>query len=186
MVLSARRLFTVVGLSLAVAFLLAACTAGGSPCGSWDMPLPVSQDLAHKLEQKVQREILSQPGRPFRLEITQEEITSYLALNIHDYPIERPEIRFSQGLVHLSGTVVALGPLRAGFAASFLPQVSDGLVALHVKEACLLGFSLPQFLRSPIARVLNDSIADAKPYILVHQLEISEGKIVLVGEMIQS
>ena len=181
-----RRPITIVSLSLAIAFLLAACAPGGGACRVWDTPLPVSQDLANRLEAKVESEIMSRNSGPFRLEVTQEEATSYLALNVRDYPLERPEIRFSQGLVYLSGTVTALRPIRGDLSASFLPQISDGLVTLRIEEACLMGVSVPEFIRDRIGRIVNDSIADARPHISVQQLEILEGTVIATGQITQS
>lgn len=182
--MEARRKAILWALTMAMVIApILACAPRASPGEDipWK-PIEVSQEDAERLEDKIREQILENPQSRFRLAITQKEITSYVALNVQDYPIMQPEIRFAPGLVYISATLIGIGPLQAKVFAASSAEVSEGKVILNMKEATVGGIPIPQFAVRFLSSMITQTLEEARYYATIEEIELLEGKIILAGE----
>lgn len=182
--MEARRQVILWALAIAMVIVpILACRPGGpSPEATPWKPIRISPEDAEQLESKIREQILENPQSRFRLEITQEEITSYMALNVQDYPIVRPEIRFAPRLVYISAILIGIGPLQAKVFAASSAEVSEGRVTLDIKEATVGGISIPQSVLRFLSTMMTQTLDEAQSHATIEEIELLEGKIILAGE----
>jgi hypothetical protein len=114
-----------------------------------------------------------------RLSLTEEELTSYLALNAEGTPLSQVTAWFSQGQVHLSARLRCCGAPHLRAALAFVPD--GGRLQVHVTQFSLFGRPLPGFLRASIEEALNDALADASSPLQVDQVQFGERTAVILA-----
>ena len=172
-----RRLTFLLLLSLTL--LAPACRPQGplpDPCAQGG-PIPISPAAAQRFEKKVW-EVVESPGPQFSLEVSSEEVTSYLALSALGIPLADPQIRFVEGRVCLSGTFIGLGRLRIGLSVVAAAGMEEGQVRVKIERARLGPIPLPTGL---LSRIINETIRDAQVYITITRLEIHQEGLIVAG-----
>jgi hypothetical protein len=169
------------GLAAAAALLFVlAC----SPCGllgSSATPasdqVKISLDAANRLEAELSK-IVTRSGA-FRLRITEEEATSYLALKMTEAPLANPQVRFRGGKIYLSGTFTP--PLAADFSAISTAQVVNGQVRITIESMTLGPFPAPANLAASLNQTINETIAEAETKVTITEIQVLDRAIVIAG-----
>jgi len=166
----------VVVLLLAVSTLALACSGLSSQATPAPEPtVEVSHEAAERFEEKIGRVIGGEGGR-FRLEITEEELTSYLAENLKDSPLLKPQVRFTEGRIHVSG---AITPLGIRLSATCTAQLANGQVEVTIEKATIASFPIPGLLLNYTSQVIEESIEDMR--IDITELKVLPGRVVIGG-----
>jgi len=142
-------------------------------------PIPVSQAAADRLETKIQDQVINSETANFSVTITDEEATSFLALNGASLPLTDPQIHFGQGKVFISGETGLGISARLELVASV--TLDDGRVIVHVEEASMGRLAVPASLLDQISTTINESIAEAENVVRVTSVEVSQGQITVQG-----
>lgn len=167
----------VIVLLLTVSTLALACNALSSQANSTPEPaIEVSPEAAERFERKISQFIGREAGSQFRLDITEGELTSYLAINLRGSPLIKPQVRFTAGRIHVSGAIAPPG-IRLSAAGS--AQLVNGCMELTMERASIAGLLIPGLLLNYISQVIEESIEDMHVYIT--ELEILPGKLVIGG-----
>jgi len=181
-----RRLLLI---SLSCFMLLVAC----SPCG-WlsrasislpQRPLQISQEAAQGLEDKLQGAWDSRSEGQFRLQVTDDEITSYLNMqmkNQESFPLSEPRVWLTQGRIYATGELSSKDlPLSGQATFVIAAQVVDDRVKLHIEQANIGRVPIPKAFTSSLEETVNSTLAQAQLHIKILQLEILEGEVILVA-----
>lgn len=170
------RLYALIFGVLAV-FLLACGLLGRSAPpseGTQLEPVPVSQEAADRFAQKLKEIKDTAPGEQITVTFTEEEVTSYFALNTPaDSGLENPQVHFRDGRIYFTGTV-KMGPTSQNLSVKIRPYVENGQVGLEFEEATLGPISIPD----PIKNLINDQIRTA----LSADNQLSNVKAITVGD----
>ncbi len=125
---------------------------------------------------------LDNPGGPFQLRTTDDQLTSYVAIETQGHQLADPQIHFLDGAVCLSGRVIGLGLVRPRFHAEVHPHITEGDIQFKVRSLIVNGRRLPAWVQSLAQRVTNESIRDASLPIWVEAVQVRDGAIVITGE----
>lgn len=143
------------------------------------VPVPVSQAAADRLESKIQDQVINSETASFSVTITDEEATSFLALEGASLPLTDPQIHFGQGKVFISGATGLGISARLELVASV--TLDDGRVTVYVEEANMGRLAVPASLLDQISTTINESIAEAENAVRITYVEVSSGQITVQG-----
>jgi len=167
-------------LAVLLVSLLAACGAGGntpvSPLRP-GTPVPVSVEAAQRLQARIEA-IAASPQRDFRLEISDEEATSYLA-QLPDSPLRDAQVWFTGGRVYLTGTVTQ--PMRLQLATRWSTRLEDEKARLVLEHASVGCFTLPKGMLSALSATINEMIDESQTGIVITGVQIEEGRAIITG-----
>lgn len=167
----------VVVLLLAVSTLALACSALSTQATPTPEPtVEASHEAAERFEEKMSQFIGGEAGSRFRLEITEGELTSYLAENLRDSPLLKPQVRFTEGRIHASG---ATAPLGIQLSATCSAQLVNGRVEVTIERATIAGLHIPGFLLNYTSQIIEESIEDTR--IDITKLKVLPGRVVIGG-----
>jgi hypothetical protein len=172
-----RRLTLLLLLSLTL--LAPACRPQGllpDPCAQGS-PIPISPDAAQRFERKVW-EVVRSPDPQFSLEVSSEEVTSYLTLRALGIPLADPQVRFVEGRVCLSVTFIGLGSMRMGLSVVAAAGMEEEQARVEIERAILDSIPLPAGL---LSRVINETLQDAQVHITITRLEIHQDRLIVEG-----
>lgn len=174
--------------ALATVFLvLLAC--GGSNRSEIPTPpqktIPVQEDAAERLKQNFNQAMQeATQNNEFRLRITDEELTSMVALNMEEHaevPLSDPQIWFTAGRIYITGNVQAAGPLTLKALIVLIPVLRNGQVDVEVEEAQMGPFDFPSGALNTITETINEALSDAQADLNIIRLEVLEGEIFIIG-----
>ncbi len=174
---------TVVSIGFLFFASLLACRLGGTsrpaPATPTLVPVVVSQEAADRFQSKISQQILNNESDQFSVTFTDEEVTSFAALNSAELPISNPQIHFGSDKVYLSGEA------NVGITAQILlvatVKLNDGVVVIKVEEAKMGRLAMPDNLREQISTTINESIAEAANMVQITYVQVSPGQITLQG-----
>jgi hypothetical protein len=156
--------------------MLPACGLGG---GAQPAPsVAVSEEAATSLEQKLGEAAQSQEPK-VTLNVTQEEITSYLRLRVKDSPLLNPQVVFQPGQIVLTGQATAGVTQELRVVAA--PRVENGILQFEFREAKFGPLPLPTELLS----VVNDELRRVLVGNTIGRLdtvEVGNGTLTVTGE----
>ncbi|MEW6231398.1 MAG: hypothetical protein AB1566_03670 [Chloroflexota bacterium] len=152
--------------------------------GQGPTPLPVTQEAAQRLEDKLYAAMKQSLVSDFTLEATQEEVTSYLALKLPDMPFLQPQVRFAPDRVIFTGNMTQ--PIAAPVHVAGSAQAQDGKVTVVLQEAKLGFLSVPGFVLQSISDTMNELLAESQGAIQISRLQILEGKVIVSGRIKRS
>ncbi|MFQ5612600.1 MAG: hypothetical protein ACE5H9_10760 [Anaerolineae bacterium] len=166
-----------------------ACGRGGDSRSDIPSPpsgtIPVSETAAERLKRNFNQAMQeASDNNEFRLRVTDEEITSLVALNIEeqaDVPLSNPQVWFTAGRIHITGDVNAAGPVRLKSLIVLIPVVNDGIVQAKVEEAQMGPFDFPTGALDTITETINEALIDAQLDLEITRLEILEGELFIIG-----
>jgi len=168
-------------------FLSVACSLGGGA----DIPTPpggriaVSPEAAARLRENFAREIQeASTGGKFRLFVTNEEITSLVALTLQEssgMPLRDPQIWFTAGRVYMTGSFSPSWPLRFQSLIVVTAVVQNGQVVVKIEQAQMGPFPFPQRALDSISRSINETLSQVQTDLEVTHLQILEGELQVAG-----
>lgn len=145
---------------------------------------------ASKRVQQNYRQALQESSaqRPFRLLITNEEVTSLVALALKerpDIPFTNPQIWFAGGKIYITGQVTGLAPAALPALIVAAPVVSEGEpLRLAIERAQMGGFDFPDSLIESLTETVNESLADLQRDVEITAVEVREGAVLLTGRRV--
>lgn len=168
-----------------------ACNLGSSKKA--DLPQPPSgqiipnADASDRVEQNFYQAIQEASGnRTFRFRITNEEITSVVALALQeraDIPLADPQIWFTAGKVYMTGTVEGIGPAALPALIVGIPQINaNGQLEIKFDEAKMGSFDFPEATINNLTQTTNETLVDLQLDIQITAIEVLEGELLLAGK----
>lgn len=185
MVQQRQTALIVVGVFIILASL--ACAPGNSggmpaPPGG---PIPVSQEAADRLKENFNREMQeASAGDEFRLFVTNEEITSLVALTLQEtssVPLSDPQVWFTAGRIYMTGSFSPFWPLKFPSLIAASAVVHGGRVEVEVEEAQMGSFPFPSGALESASDSINETLAEMQLDLQVNTLEILEGELQMAG-----
>lgn len=164
-----------------------ACSLGGG--GDIPMPpggrIPVSSEAAERLRQNFARGLQeASTGGEFRLFVTNEEVTSLVALTLQEggeMPLRDPQIWFTAGRVYITGSFSPFWPLRFDSLIVIAPLVQNGQVVVQIERAQMGPFPFPQGVLDTSSRSINETLSQMQSDLEVTHMEILEGELQIAG-----
>jgi uncharacterized protein YpmS len=169
---------------------LSVCALACLPCQTTSQVVPTpertvpvsteeAQDLVSALGQGI---VLDSDGR-FVLVITEEELTSFMALNMEESIVD-PQVLLTQGQIHMYGTMVS--PIEAPLTAVASIQVNSGRVHMVIESVSVGGYPIPETFVQAFAQQIDDFVTAATTHeeVEIAEVEIREGEIIIRGESI--
>ena len=135
----------------------------------------VSEDAARRLSDRVSKAL--QGRGPLYVSVTEEELTSYLALNLQGLPLRCLAVWFTQGQMRFSAQLDAWGQpeIRGHLGLA----CSKGKIQVCLIQATLNGQPLPRFLLASVEEAANDALADAQVPLRVERISLNEGSVLV-------
>lgn len=147
--------------------------------------IPVSQEAADRLKENFDREMQeASTGEEFRLFVTNEEITSLIALTLQEtssIPLSDPQVWFTAGRIYVTGTFSPFWPFRFPSQIVATAVVRDGQVKVDVEEAQMGPFPFPRRALTSASESINETLVEMQLDLEVKTLEILEGELQLAG-----
>lgn len=171
-------------------FTLAACQLPGELPDDGP-PIAVSEEAAASLEQKA-IEVAGTSG-PSTITVTQEELTSYLALRIDplaaengvENPWRNPQVYFKgDGSIILRGDIEFEGqsqPIRVVAK----PTATDGTLNVDIVEGRIGPVPVPTGILDQVEDQLAQAILAGQNYARVDSVVVEEGTLTVTGERTQ-
>jgi hypothetical protein len=148
-------------------------------------PVPASEEQAQQLRDRVNQTGL-QEG-PFAIEVTDEELTSYvvglLQSGAGEFPARDMQIRFGDGYADIWATFIDIAPVDLPVYARATLSAVDGRLVFSIIQANAGSFPVPGAMRESIASVLSDSLAELELGMQVESAQIVPGKLLLTGQV---
>lgn len=156
------------------------CQTSSSLAPTPERTVVVSAEDAQDLASTLSQGIVPDAQGNFDLTITEEELTSYVALNMKE-SITDPQILLGDGHIQIYGTIVS--PIKAPMAALATMYVDETGLHLAVESVSLGGFPLPATFVDAFAQQVEGLVAAARQDedIEITQVEIGEGELIVSG-----
>jgi len=164
-----------------------------SPCGwlsrpdsDWpSRPLQITEEASQSLEDKLEGSWDSQGDGDFLLQVTDQELTSYLNLRLlgsADLPLKEPRIWFTRGKIYASGRL-SVKPLPFDAQARIISDMDivDGALQLSIERASYGQIPIPNSIVQSLETRANGILARVQIGIEVLELDISESEILIIA-----
>lgn len=179
---SGRLWLLLLGLALLCAVIAVGCPAAhraGRRATATPAPtVPVSLEAARRFEQKTGQ--LDAGG--FSLELTDQEVTSYIALNLADQlPIATPQVRFLPGSFVLEGDL--LRPVHGRIQLTGNITVEGGQARLEFQSATLGEVGLPRALLASLSDSLLEAAGLDSSQVAFTAITLEAGRVVASGRL---
>jgi hypothetical protein len=192
------RLMLIVAIVVIVVLLLAllvACNLGQRASYS-ETKVPVSQEAADRLGQRLKETATREGDGAFSLEATDVELTSYLALRmadeidgLEDVPLEDLQVQFTGGQMLFSGKLRTVCPFSLNLKVVASAQVDGGQLDLRLERAQAGAIPIPKGLLKSLSRIINETIAEAperlERAVEITDVQIGEGTIFVSGRVVE-
>ncbi len=149
------------------------------------MPTPartvsVSTEEAEKLTSILGRVLPLDEEGCFVLTVTEEELTSYVALNMQESILD-PQILLTDGKIYVHGTLVS--PIEAPITAAVSVEAKGGHVDVAVENVALDGYPIPETFMDAFALQVEDSVDFAQRHqnVMINDVDITEGELIVRG-----
>lgn len=168
--------------SFALFFALCALASCARPISSPSLtsptrPVIISVEAAQRLETRFS-EVLSRDG-PFQIAVSEEELTSYLAIETDTSPLHDPRVWFIQQRILFMARIDALG--QQALRATLTLGCKDGKLQIAFESAELNGKPIPRFVLASLQKAINDALTDAHLPMRIEQVTWEEGRLILEG-----
>jgi len=173
-----------------VLLALALCALACFPCQTSSQLLPtpertvpVSTEDAEDLAFNLGHGIVPDAEGRFTLVITEEELTSYVALNMGESIVD-PQILLTNGQMHLYGTMVS--PIEAPVTFVATVEIDSGSPRIVIESVSIDGFPIPDTFVEAFAHQIDDLIIAARrnENTEISEVEIREGEMIIRGKVI--
>lgn len=136
----------------------------------------ISEDAAKRLEEKA----ADLESGQFRVELSEEELTSYLALHLSDsVPLTSPQVRLLPGKIVLEGDITK--PVRGHVSLSGTLRVAGGQVEVQIEDVRIGGLSLPRALLASVSDSITEAIGQGQEGVEIESVEILAGRVIITG-----
>ncbi len=182
------RSVLLLGCLLFVVVMTLACVPGQTDPNSElpGGPISVSEEAALRLEKKVAEALQQGPSSQFNLKISDEEMSSWLALRAAKEPqamIADPRVRFTKGKIFAAVTVVGVLPFRIRVTLVSSAQVVNDRVQFEIQKSSAGPFPVPGFVLDALSQTINETLLEAQLDVQVMNIEILESEILLTGRI---
>jgi hypothetical protein len=145
--------------------------------------VPVSTAAAENLISKFSEGLTLDPEGCFDLKLHEEELTSYIALNMQE-SITDPQIILEDEKLYLYGTIVS--PIEAPVAAMSSIEIERRQVKIRVEAVTLGGFPIPETFVQAFVQQVDGLINSAQRQgnVEITEIEISEGDLIIRGKVV--
>lgn len=170
-------------LVLATALSLLACGAN-LPAGSQTPPrghIKPSSVAADEFENNVRNQLFDSSKSDIRLSVTDEQITSYVALRYRNLSLENPQVWFTGGKTYLRGTYTGLCLFHPDVLVVAAPSVKNTKILVNVQQVYVGSFALPEDWLPTISKSVSDTIEDARLNLDFVQVKILDGELLITG-----
>ena len=164
-----------------------------SPCG-WltgsgitlpDRPVAITEEAAQRFEDKLQGAWEGLGENQFRLQFTDEEVTSYINVKLQAasaLPVAGPRIWLTRGKIYVSGMLDTGDlPLRGQAVIVASAHVVDEKVLISIEQARVGQVPIPNMLLSSLEDTVNTALSQAQFDVKIVHLEVLEGEAILVA-----
>jgi len=167
---------TLVSVSCISPCFLAGRTATAAPTPVPLPTVPASENAASRFEEKAQ----AFAGNTFRVEFTDEEVTSYVALNLSgSLPLRSPTIAFRPGTFTVEGDLTS--PVRGHLVLTGTIQAADGKVQVAFQSAQVGGLAIPPAMLSSVSDTITQLILEQAAGVDIQEVQLLQGRIVIAG-----
>ena len=144
--------------------------------------VPVSSEKAQDLVSKLGQDLILDAEGNYVLTITEEELTSWVALNMGE-TIKDPQIILSEGKIHLSGTITT--PVKTTMTAILLVEAEAGQAQTTVESISFGGLPIPGAFAETLVRQIDDLVTPrhSQGEVEITEVEIAEGELTLRGKV---
>jgi hypothetical protein len=139
-------------------------------------PAAVSGIAAQSAEDKLNA-VVDAPLGPVSVDLSDEEATSFLALDVPGSPFLQPQVHFDGGKAYISGVVDMGVPLKVQSVWAFTTEGAEPSVVLE--RASVGPFALPAILLNSVSSTVNQMIAESGTGILPTAVRSEGGHIVV-------
>jgi len=144
-----------------------------------ETPVPISIQAAESLEETLGRFSSLPPGNSFEIHVTEEEITSYLAMEYPEALFRDAQVRIEDNRVRINALIT--DPIRARTQILCSIRAVDERVKTEFQQITLGRLNLPSFLLKSLAIRLNEMIDTAPLAISITDVQLQEGKAIISG-----
>jgi hypothetical protein len=168
---------------------LACCILACLPCQTSSQLLPtpertvpVSTEDAEELAFSLSHGIVPDAEGRFTLVITEEELTSYVALNMRESIVD-PQVLLTNGQICIYGTMVS--PIEAPLTTVATVEVDNGSPRLVIESVSVDGYPIPDTFVEAFAHQIDDLISAARrsENAEISEVEIREGEMIIRGRV---
>ena len=179
--------WSMVGLVAAIVLWQASscCCCLGGAVSPPVTPVPPAKELAQEMRDRV----MSTKARsgPFEIEITDQELTSYLIGLLQsgagEFPARDMQIRFGDGELEIWATFIEIAPTDVAAYVRATIEARDGQFVFHILTANAGQFPVPGALRELISQSLGESLAELQYGLWIDEVQIVPGKMILTGKV---
>ena len=148
-------------------------------------PVPPSKEQAAEMRARVMQ-LKSRPG-PFKVEVTDQELTSYviglLQSGAGEFPARDMQIAFGDGEVEIWATFIEVAPTDIPTYIRATVEARDGQLVFLITQANAGPFPVPGAMRESISQSLSETLAELQFGLWVHDVQIRPGVMILAGEV---
>jgi hypothetical protein len=185
MLSAARRLSILAVLCVALLGQLSSCCCLGGAVIPPITPTPPSEDLAQAMRDRLSL-TKAQQG-PFTVEITDQELTSYivglLQSGAGEFPARDMQILFQDGYLEVWATFIEIAPTDLPAYVRATVTARDGQPVFYIEQASAGQFPVPGAMRQAISDSLTETFAELGYGLEVEDVQILPGRIVLSGQI---
>lgn len=164
-------------LVLAMALALLGCARANAPTPP-DREIILSDQAADRLEQQLAE--LDRSTDPIRIEISEQELNSYVARQIgDDTSIENVRLWLQPGEFWVQATLHARHPHTLLLRAQI--QVDNGAAQVTLDGLWLDGRSVPRLVRNSLCSSLNAALTDIQTTFQLERVTVEEGSLRITG-----
>ncbi len=150
-------------------------------------PISVNQESAERLKENFYQTIQEASfTHEAELRITNEEITSFLAIELTktgQIPLSNPQVWFIAGKIYLTGQVNVLGSLNLNSMIIAMPVLSEGRVTIQVQEAQMGALDFPENILLSMTQTVNEALSKITQRVEVTHIEILNGEMLINGKL---
>jgi hypothetical protein len=140
-------------------------------------PVVISDAAAQTAEDKVQR-MIDAPLGPYTLELTESEISSWLALRLPGTPFLKPQVHLTDGKAYIAGEVSLGAPLTV---VSMWSATNENQNVRVVLERAAIGpFALASIFLNSVSATMNEMIDESGTGIFPSAVTIGDGRIIIL------
>lgn len=183
-----NRFVNLVVVALTV-LLASACQVPGLSTPDDGPPVAVSEESAASLEQKLAD--VAAAGGPVSVTLTQEEVTSYLALKLPasfeqdgttiENPLQNPQVYFKDdGTLVLRADIVFQGNSQL-IRVVARPTVANGQLQIDITEGKLGPVPVPGPLLDQVEGALAEGLTAGRDYTELTTVAVADGTIMIEG-----
>jgi hypothetical protein len=171
--------------AIVLALATSCCPLLGGPTAPPVTPVPISAELALELRDRI-NQVKAAQG-PFSIEISDEELTSYLVYLLQSGPGQFPardvRVRFDAGYAEIWATFIDIAPTELPVYVRAEAAAVDGELVFVIDQANAGFIAVPGAMRELVAQVLSESLAELQLGLEIEGVQIQAGRMLLTGRV---